>query len=144
MRITSVFVSLLLLGTNSSVVFAQDLADEVAVLGPDAVLGGDDATHRDAEREDLRARLHDALELVGVEQQLLLARARPVDVDRRENTLFRDTPIEMDFHITGAFKFFINKIIHTAAGINETGSNNSQTTTFFNVSSRTEETFWFI
>ena len=48
----------------------------------------------------------------------------------------------MNFAITGAFEFLKNHFVHSAAGINQRGSNNGQATAFFNFPGCTEKTFW--
>src|SRR5882762_5637700 len=51
-------------------------------------------------------------ELRGFGDELFLARARAVDVDRREGALLGDAAIQMDFRIAGALELFKNDIVH--------------------------------
>ena len=47
----------------------------------------------------------------------------------------------MHFHVAGAFKLFINQVVHTAAGVYQAGSQDSQTAAFRGITGRTEEAF---
>src|SRR5262245_18319519 len=63
----------------------------------------------------------DLLQLVLLEQQLLLARAGLLDVDRREDPLVHEAPVEMDFHVAGALELFEDHVVHEAAGVYDGG-----------------------
>ena len=47
----------------------------------------------------------------------------------------------MDFHVAGAFEFFINHIVHTAAGFNQSGTDDGERAAFFQVAGCAENTF---
>src|SRR5689334_11508455 len=63
----------------------------------------------------------DLRELVLARDELLAARARPVDVDGREDALLRDAAVEMDFRVAGALELFVDHVVHAGAGIDERG-----------------------
>src|SRR3990170_4905227 len=50
----------------------------------------------------------------------------------------------MQLHIAGALEFLVNDVVHTAAGIDETGGDDSEAAAFLGVSGRTEEPLWRI
>ena len=54
----------------------------------------------------------DFLELVRWEQQFLAARTRFENIDRGEDVLLRDLPIEDELHISGSFKLLEYDIVH--------------------------------
>src|SRR5574343_1156603 len=45
----------------------------------------------------------------------------------------------MDLHVAGALEFFIDHIVHAAAGVDQGGSDNRQGAAFLDVTGRTEE-----
>ncbi|MPN25282.1 hypothetical protein SDC9_172689 [bioreactor metagenome] len=47
----------------------------------------------------------------------------------------------MEFHISSAFKFFVNDVIQTGAGINQGGGDNGERAAFFQVARGAEKTF---
>jgi len=69
----------------------------------------------------------------GSVNQLFLARARTVDVDRREGPLLGDAAIQMDFRIARAFEFFENDVVHFRSGVDQRGGENGQAAAFFDV-----------
>src|SRR5437762_13265822 len=58
-------------------------------------------------------------ELALVGDELFLARAGAVDVDRREYALLGDAPVEMDFAVAGALELLVDDVVHLRAGIDE-------------------------
>jgi len=50
----------------------------------------------------------------------------------------------VDFHIASPLEFFIDHIIHAAAGINQRGGKNGQAAAFFNVAGRAKESLRFL
>src|SRR5712672_3591997 len=78
-------------------------------------------------------------ELRGFGDELFLARARAVDVDRREGALLSDAAIQMDFRIAGALELFENDIVHLRAGIDQRGGENGEASALFDIACRAEE-----
>src|SRR6185437_16503862 len=50
----------------------------------------------------------DLLKDVGLQQQLLAARARAIHVDRRVDPLLGHPPVEVDLHVAGALEFLVD------------------------------------
>ena len=46
----------------------------------------------------------------------------------------------MHFHVAGALEFFVDHVIHAAAGFDQRRADDGQRTTFFQVTRGTEET----
>src|SRR5262245_3339629 len=66
------------------------------------------------DRIQLRERLPeepDLLELILLEQQLLLAGSRLLDVDRREDSLVHLAPVEVDFHVARALELLEDHVV---------------------------------
>src|SRR6202050_2590029 len=59
----------------------------------------------------------DAIERGAGQQQLFLAGRRALDIDRREDALFEQAPVECNLLIGGALELFENNFVHSAAGI---------------------------
>src|SRR5256885_11766354 len=64
---------------------------------------------------------------IRVIKEFLFARARSLDIDRRENTAINQSTVEMDFHVTSAFELFEDDFIHPRAGIDERGGDRKST-----------------
>ena len=47
--------------------------------------------------------------------------------------------VEMNFHVSGAFEFFKDHVVHTASGIDERRGDNGERSAFFDVARRSEE-----
>ena len=47
----------------------------------------------------------------------------------------------MDFHVAGAFKLFVNQVVHTATGIYQTSGQDGQAAAFGGITGSAEETF---
>ena len=73
------------------------------------------------------------------DEQLFAARAGAIDVDRRIQAFFRHLAIQVDLHVAGALEFFVNHVVHAAAGIDQRGGDNGQRTAFFDVPCGTKE-----
>ena len=73
-------------------------------------------------------------------KHFFLTRRGLIDVQARENALFHELAIEVDFGVTGSFEFFENHFVHAGAGFNQRGGDDRQRAAFFDVSSRAEET----
>ena len=56
-----------------------------------------------------------ALELAPVEQEILAARTRFIEIDGGENALLSHVAVEMELHISGALELLEYHIIHAAA-----------------------------
>ena len=50
----------------------------------------------------------------------------------------------MDFEVAGAFEFFVDDVVHPAAGVDQRSSNDRQRAAFFDVASRAEEALGFL
>ena len=57
----------------------------------------------------------DFLQQIGLDEQLFAACRRAVDVDGWVNPLLGHAALEVDFHVAGAFEFFVNHFVHAAA-----------------------------
>src|SRR5258708_1135937 len=79
-------------------------------------------------------------ELTLVGDQLFLARTGAVDVDRRENTLLGDPPVEMDVAVAGALELFIDHVVHLGPRVDERRGENREAAAFLDVTRRAEET----
>src|SRR5699024_3419565 len=73
-------------------------------------------------------------------EQLFFSRAGAHNINRWENSSFSKTPVKMQFHIPGPFKFFINDIIYAGTGIDQGCRKNRQTAAFFDIASCSEKT----
>src|SRR4051812_26365724 len=71
--------------------------------------------------------------------ELLLAGARAVDVDRRENAALNETAIEMKLAVTGALEFLEDDFVHPAAGIDQRARDDGETAAALDVARRTEK-----
>src|ERR1700710_1939162 len=81
------------------------------------------------------------LQELRIGDQLFLAGARARDVDRREGALVGNLAIENQFGIAGAFEFFENHFVHSAAGIDQRGGDDGERTALLDVARGAEETF---
>src|SRR5262245_37050479 len=63
----------------------------------------------------------DLLQLIRLRDELLAARARAVDVERRVDTLLRDAPVEMNLAIAGALELLVDDVVHARAGVDQRG-----------------------
>ena len=75
----------------------------------------------------------------GGQQQFVLARAGAVDIDGREDALVHQPPVEIDFHVAGAFELFEDHVVHAAAGIDQRGGDDRERAAFFDVARGGEE-----
>src|SRR3989442_1764028 len=91
---------------------------------------------------ELRQRLAqepDLLQLVLLEEQLFLARARLLDVDGGEDALVHEAPVEMDFHVAGALELLEDHIVHPAARVHDGGGHDGQRAPLLDVARLREE-----
>src|SRR5688572_23362143 len=81
----------------------------------------------------------DLLQLILARDQLFTTRTRTVDVDCREDTLFGDAAIEVDFGVTRTLELFVDHIVHARTGIDQRRCENGQRPAFLDIASGTEE-----
>ena len=93
----------------------------------------------DRQRVEHLAQDPDAAQLVLRHQQLFLARARLVDVDRRENALVDQLAVEVDLAVAGALELLEDHVVHAAAGVDERGRDDGQRAALLDVARRAEE-----
>ena len=74
-------------------------------------------------------------------QQIFATGAGATHVDGREYALLGHLAVEMQFHVAGAFEFFIDYFIHLRAGVDQTGGDDGKAAAFFDITRGTEETF---
>src|SRR5690606_22370081 len=73
------------------------------------------------------------------EKQLLPARSRSAQIDRRENSPLRQSPIQMHFQVSGPLKLFVNHVIHPGTRLHQRRSQNGETSALFDVSGCSEK-----
>src|ERR1700751_551655 len=78
-------------------------------------------------------------ELALIGDQLFLAGAGTVDVDRREHALLGDAPVEVDLAVAGALELLVDDIVHLRAGIDERRRQDGETAALLDVARRAEE-----
>src|SRR5690606_4224950 len=79
------------------------------------------------------------LELVGTEEDLLLAGAGVVDVDGREDPTVRQLPVELELHVAGALELLEDHLVHARAGLHERSGQDRQRSAVLDVAGGTEE-----
>src|SRR5690606_11452542 len=84
----------------------------------------------------------DALEHVRPKQQLFTPRRRLLDVEGREYAALLQLAAEVQLHIAGSFEFLVDHVVHFAAGIHQTGGDDRQAATFFDVARRAKDALW--
>src|ERR1700722_17598526 len=75
-------------------------------------------------------------------EELIAARSRFKDMNRRINPFFHQGPIQVQLHVTRSFKFFKNDLIHSTLRIHQGSRQDRQAATFFAVSRSPEKTLW--
>ncbi len=73
------------------------------------------------------------------EQELLLAGAGAVDVDRREDALVHQPAVEVDLHVAGALELLEDHLVHPAAGVDQRRADDGQAAAVLDVARRAEE-----
>src|SRR6266545_1763118 len=81
----------------------------------------------------------DLLELVLLEEQLFLPRARLLDVDRREDPLVHQPAIEMNLHVAGPLELLEDDVVHPASGIDDGRRHDRERSALLDVPRRCEE-----
>src|SRR5205823_11621779 len=76
-----------------------------------------------------------------VEQQFFAASAGKPDVDGGEDTAFSKFAVQQQFHVAGTLKFFVDYIVHAAAGIDQGCGDDGQAAALFNFTGSSEEAF---
>src|SRR5882762_7319056 len=79
------------------------------------------------------------LEHLGRHEQLLLARSRAVDVDRREDALVRDLAVEHELRVTGALELLEDDLVHARAGLDQRGRDDGERSPVLDVARGAEE-----
>src|SRR5580658_725103 len=74
-------------------------------------------------------------------KKFIVPRARPKRYGR-EDALIGQAAIKLDLHVTGSLILLKNEIVHSAAGLNQCGSENRQAAALFDITRSTEEPFW--
>src|SRR6516165_1722023 len=85
------------------------------------------------------AELPDDLQLVRGQQQFLLARARGVHVDGREDPLVSQVPAQPQFHVAGALELLEDDLFHPRAGLDQGGGQDRERAAVLDVARRAEE-----
>src|SRR5215470_12588700 len=85
------------------------------------------------------AQYPDSVEVLLRDQQLFLARARLLQVDRREDALVRELAVEMYFEIACALELFEDHVVHSASGFDQGRGDDRQGAALFDVTGRSEE-----
>src|SRR3984957_13358602 len=78
-------------------------------------------------------------ELALVGDELFLAGAGTVDVDRREHALLGDAPVEVDFAVARALELLVDDIVHLRAGVDERGGEDREAAALLDVARRAKE-----
>src|SRR5674536_265055 len=86
------------------------------------------------------AQLEDDAELVGRHQDLLLAGAGGVDVDRREDPLVGELPVQLELHVASALELLEDHRVHRGAGLDQGGGQDRQRSAELDVAGGAEET----
>ena len=76
-----------------------------------------------------------------VDQEVVSTCARSHNVDGREDALVRQATVELELHVAGSLEFFEDDFIHLGTCVDESGGQNGQRATVFNLTGGTEETF---
>src|SRR4051812_3128922 len=91
------------------------------------------------ERREHPAQLDDDRQLVGRQEDLLLASARRVDVDRREDPLVRQPAVELEFRVPGALELLEDDRVHRRTGLDQRRGEDGQRAAVFDVAGGAEE-----
>src|SRR5499427_5885568 len=91
------------------------------------------------ERVQHPAQLPDDLELVRREQDLFLAGARRVHVDRREEPLLRELAAQPQLHVAGALELLEDDLVHPGAGLDQGRGQDGQRAAVLDIAGRAEK-----
>src|SRR5574341_2147044 len=75
----------------------------------------------------------DLLELVLLEEQLFLARARLLDVDRREDALVHEPTVQVDLHVARALELLEDHVVHPATPVDDGSRHDRERDAFFDI-----------
>src|SRR5664280_109216 len=84
--------------------------------------------------------LPDDLELLVGHQDLLAARARGVDVDRREDAALGEVSRQAQLHVAGALELLEDHLVHLVTRVDQGGGEDGQRATVLDIAGSTEET----
>ncbi|CAK6470919.1 hypothetical protein PSEG_05569 [Pseudomonas sp. Nvir] len=73
-------------------------------------------------------------------EQFFFTGTGTVVIDSREDAFFGNLTREVQLHVTGAFKLFVDHFVHFGAGVNQRRGDDGQAAALFDVTCRTEET----
>ena len=71
--------------------------------------------------ERVRRRRLTRARVVGIDQELFLARPRLLDVDRRPEPALGQLAVEDELHVAGALELLEDQLVHPAAGLDQGG-----------------------
>src|SRR4029450_11133808 len=74
-----------------------------------------------------------------VYRHFFVARASLLNVDRREDTLVGELPVEMDFHVAGALELLEDHVVHARAGVDERGRDDRERAPLLDLARGAEE-----
>src|SRR5215203_5308540 len=80
-----------------------------------------------------------ARELPRVEELLLFARARRVDVDRREDAALGDAPVEHELHVARPLELLKDDLVHLTPRPDDRGGEDREAAAVLDVARRAEE-----
>src|SRR6478672_10299072 len=92
-----------------------------------------------ADRRQHPAHGPDHLEDGLLEEQLLAASTGALDVDRGEDPLLGELPIEDQLAVAGALELLVDDVVHARAGVDEAGGDDRERATLLYVPRGTEE-----
>src|SRR6185369_11607281 len=81
----------------------------------------------------------DAFERLCIDKKFLFAGTARGDIDRRPESHFGALPVEYQLHVTGAFEFLEDDIVHAAAGFDQDRGHDRKRTGFFGFTRGGEE-----
>jgi len=76
----------------------------------------------------------DLLQHIGLDEHLLFAGARPVDVNGGVDPLLCQTPLEVHLHIARALELLVDHLVHARASLNQRRGDDGERAALFNVS----------
>src|ERR1700675_3448746 len=81
----------------------------------------------------------DLLQLVLLEEELFLAGAGLLDIDRGEDALVHEAPVEVHLHVTGALELLEDHVVHPRARVDEGGGHDGERAALLDVPRRGKE-----
>ena len=83
----------------------------------------------------------DSLEFLRVIKQVFTPRAGAQDVNGRKDAFFHQAAVEVELHVSGAFEFLENELVHAALGIDEGGGEDGEAAVILGVAGGAEKPF---